>query len=1392
MPRKILQQSFSFFVLAGLVLSLVFSLPVAAAASPAQSAQTDISIQVEDALTRQFETQGSAGYLIYFRSNADLTPASKMGWDERGQFVMDTLQEAARTSQSDVKAYLDKQGVSYQSFWIDNVIAVDSSTSQVFNQLMSFPEIQSLKARRTMGVIEPEREPVTEHLFAIESNLTHINADDVWTMGYEGQGVTIANIDTGVRYTHQAVNAQYRGNLGGGVYEHNYNWFDPYGDHPTAPADDNGHGTHTMGTMVGDDGGSNQTGVAPGASWMACRACDTSNCTDTALLACAQFVTAPTDLAGANADPAKRPVAVNNSWGDCSTSYDNWYQGVVDAWQAAGIFPIFSNGNASNCGYSEPPGLNTVGNPARYGNVTGVGSSGQNNGQYATHSNWGPTDNLDTINPNPADPFGAALKPQVIAPGENIRSSVNTSDSSYESWAGTSMSAPHVTGLIALIVEAAPCLAGEYATIETILEDTAVAIPYDTGGVPAPPAGNAVNYATGHGEIDALAAVNMALDMCGESVLSGTVTSSATGNPIDGATVDIVNLTTNRHTTTNAAGFYTLNLFDGAYDLTFSKYGYITQTINDVSLVGAATQNAALATAPISTISGVVTDADAGWPVYARIDIAGYPGDPIFTDPLTGAYSVDLIDASYTFTVSAMSGGYTDTVAPTVVSGNATEDFTLAVDAAACTAPGYHVVPGAPISSDGFDTSTAPAFSANWGTLDVSGTAGDWVTRTTSVHPTSITPHSAPNMAAFNSYTANTGESTRLYQTSGLDLSAQTSGEVSFWMYHETGYSGDTVQVQVSTDAGLTWNNVGTAVVRDDGTTGWAKHTANIDAYTGAGMTDVRVGFLGTSSYGNDVHIDDMGISTATVCAPIASTGLVIGAVYDANTSALVMNASVQDAALNTALLIDTSADPAAPDQMYLIAEPAGAVTLTASATGYGSDTKSPTVIAGDTVGQDFNLSSPSLSYAPPTLEVTLSLGESTTIPFTLTNNGGQAATFELVERNGGFTPASLRSGQPTVTQAAGPSLPSARHAPAKVGFSAPIHSINPAALLFSEGFEGGVVPPTGWTEVVTNASYNWKITTTGTPYAGAEAADVEYDPALVQQNEWLLSPELNISEGTLSFWSNGSVYWCRDTYDNCDLNVWIVVGTVGGGDDILVGKGDTAWPANWTWAQSTFDLTSLLPGGPVRIGFQYEGADGAQVVLDEIVLDGTEGSLDIPWLSASPLTGSIPAGNNQVINVTFDASTLTAIGQYDATLRIMSNDPINPSVAVPVTLTLTAGNSAPVINSDGGGATASKNVVENTTAVTTVTATDVDLDTLTYSISGGADAALFSINASTGVLTFISAPDFENPADVGSNNTYEVIVQVSDGSLTDTQTITVTVTNINEILELFLPLIMR
>ena len=116
------------------------------------------------------------------------------------------------------------------------------------------------------------------------------------------------------------------------------------------------------------------------------------------------------------------------------------------------------------------------------------------------------------------------------------------------------------------------------------------------------------------------------------------------------------------------------------------------------------------------------------------------------------------------------------------------------------------------------------------------------------------------------------------------------------------------------------------------------------------------------------------------------------------------------------------------------------------------------------------------------------------------------------------------------------------------------------------------------------------------------------------------------------------------------------------------------------------------------------------------------------------------------------------------------------------LTITITGSNDAPVITSNGGAGSASVSVVENNVAVTTVVASDVDAGAVvSYSISGGADAAKFAINSTSGVLTFLAAPDFEAPDDVGADNVYNVTVLVSDGTLVDTQALSVTVTNQNE-----------
>lgn len=136
--------------------------------------------------------------------------------------------------------------------------------------------------------------------------------------------------------------------------------------------------------------------------------------------------------------------------------------------------------------------------------------------------------------------------------------------------------------------------------------------------------------------------------------------------------------------------------------------------------------------------------------------------------------------------------------------------------------------------------------------------------------------------------------------------------------------------------------------------------------------------------------------------------------------------------------------------------------------------------------------------------------------------------------------------------------------------------------------------------------------------------------------------------------------------------------------------------------------------------------------------------------------------------------------GSLDATAHANIYSSIQPLLTLlPLALTFTFN---PVISSNGGGSTAAVSAAENQTAVTTVVATLVDTSgTLTYSISGGADQAKFSIVGATGVLTFASAPNFEAPTDANADNVYEVTVQVSDGTLTDTQAISVTVTDVDD-----------
>ena len=236
-----------------------------------------LAAAVEPAVTAALNSGENPAVIIKFRGEADLSPAFSISdRTARATFVYDALTRVASDSQVTALKVLQRQhGLTeanrgYTVLWVDNSIAVPHLTQDVLDDVLASGNVESVREQRLIPLpLEPQEADAGPSPNAIESSLAHINVDDVWALGYEGDGIVIANIDAGVRHTHQSLVNQYRGNLGGGSFNHNYNWYDPY-NHSATPRWTHDHGTHTMGTMVGDDGAANQIGVAPNAKWMAC------------------------------------------------------------------------------------------------------------------------------------------------------------------------------------------------------------------------------------------------------------------------------------------------------------------------------------------------------------------------------------------------------------------------------------------------------------------------------------------------------------------------------------------------------------------------------------------------------------------------------------------------------------------------------------------------------------------------------------------------------------------------------------------------------------------------------------------------------------------------------------------------------------------------------------------------------------------------------------------------------------------------------------------------------------------------------------------------------------------------------------------------------------------
>lgn len=591
--------------------------------------------------------------------------------------------------------------------------------------------------------------------------------------------------------------------------------------------------------------------------------------------------------------------------------------------------------------------------------------------------------------------------------------------------------------------------------------------------------------------------------------LDGTITDSSTTNPIQGAKVQVQPGGFSTVTDVNGHYHMTLSAVPGLYDVTASSYGYFSETQNGVQVTdgGSTIQDFALDPAPHVTVSGTVTDGSGhGWPLYSRIDIAGYPFGAIFTDPFNGTYSVELIqDAPYTFTVHAISGGYSNGVRPvTPPPGGSTENFALTVDQSTCDAPGYALTSGV---FEKFDSGSTPS---GWTVVDNESNGEEWAF---------VDPEAQPNntggtglFAVINSdFYGPDGQQDTELRSPVLDFSAKSNVHLEFdtdFKYY--GDPPETADVDVSTDGGTNWTNVLTYQNQDTA----GPHHEDLDISSIAGnKSNVRVRF----HYYNAVYewwwqVDNVKIGATCGLIP---GGLLAGNVYDGNTGLGLNGAKVasDNAPADKTTAFSTLFDPNVDEGFYILfSSLTGGNPFTGSKNSYGSDTEPVTVTADQLVKQDFHLAAGNLNGTPNPFEDTVDLGTQDTITLHMNNTGGASADFELQEGNGNTNaPQANGKGAPLIHV-------KGHYSPLKIGATT-----RPTKLVFKDGDKDDAITATPapnappWTDITaypssimdnTCAEIDGKIYCVG----GFDGADTTnsgsvYDPG---DNSWASIASMN------------------------------------------------------------------------------------------------------------------------------------------------------------------------------------------------------------------------------------------------------------------------------------------
>ena len=525
-----------------LIRATIYAMPVlfAVAAGSAQARTSKLSPKISPALAKQIAAieaqsppQTEAGHgdhgdqasarqipaLVYMLEQANVDKAYDLeSKAERGRYVFRALVATAQKSQRGLIAWLKSHKLEYKSYHLGNAIAVMDATPEIIGELASRPDVQRVVADpkiRTKMPSTDRREMIEQQPAVVGENIAKVGAERVWNeFGTRGSGIVIAGQDTGVQWDHPALKNQYRG-WNGSTADHSYSWHDAIekpvnnetvntcGYNVKIPCDDNSHGTHTVGTVVGDDGGANKIGVAPDAKWIACRNMDAGLGAPHTYLECFEFFLAPYPQ-GSNAATAGKPElaphVINNSWGcDQSEGCDgSEFLGVLKSLEAAGIMVVVSAGNSGpGCGSIESA-------PAHHTDETlSVGAYDHRSDKIASFSSRGPS------------LFDNGVGPDVTAPGVDVRSCTPGGSYAGSGWSGTSMAGPHVVGQVALMWSAAPALAGKITETIELIRATAngKSSTQTCGNIP----GTSVpNNTFGYGTINAYESVKAAKAKFGE------------------------------------------------------------------------------------------------------------------------------------------------------------------------------------------------------------------------------------------------------------------------------------------------------------------------------------------------------------------------------------------------------------------------------------------------------------------------------------------------------------------------------------------------------------------------------------------------------------------------------------------------------------------------------------------------------------------------------------------------------------------------------------------------------------------------------------------------------------------------------------------------------------